>query len=355
MASEYITDIAPPAELTGYVRELVDGDLPFAALFPPRTVEDIEYELTNGDLRAAGEVARYRSWDTPAEIGRRPAIATIRGEIPPLAWGYRLNEKEYLQLERVRAGVGDRTDARIVDTIFNDAERAAHAVQNRITLAHGELLQTGVVSLTELGDPVAGNELLAQFAVPANQLGQTPAGADWTDHANSVPVTDLKGWETIHRANNGGQNPAAWGVSSEVMADLALNAQIRTLAGGTSGVTPGIIGDEQVRQVLRAAGVNAPIVVMFDVERPTMSSGTPARVVNARAVIGMSPGMGATPYGTPPASLTLARMGELRMTETPGIVAYATFGIDPAHAKTTAEGLALPILTDPNKLFVAEV
>src|SRR5688572_6584548 len=114
MANEYITDVVTPAELTGFVRELVDGDLPFAALFPPRLTEDIEYELTNGDLRAAGEVARYRSWDTPAEIGRRPAITTVRGEIPPLAWGYRLNEKEFLRLERVRAGIGDRTDLRVV-------------------------------------------------------------------------------------------------------------------------------------------------------------------------------------------------------------------------------------------------
>ena len=91
---EYITSVIDPAELTGYVREVVDGDLPFESLFPTVQTDDIEYELSIVDVTGAGEVARYRSWDTPAPIGRRPGLSVIRGEIPPLSWGYRLNEKD---------------------------------------------------------------------------------------------------------------------------------------------------------------------------------------------------------------------------------------------------------------------
>jgi hypothetical protein len=39
----------------------------------------------------------------------------------------------------------------------------------------------------------------------------------------------------------------------------------------------------------------------------------------------------------------------------PGIIAYQVGGIDPAWVKTTAEGLAIPVLRDPNALFVATV
>jgi hypothetical protein len=356
VATEYITDVVNPVELTGFVRELVDGDLPFGPLFPPLRTDDIEYELTNVDVSTAGEVARYRAWDTPARIGKRPGLSVIKGEIPPLAWGYRLNEKDVKRFDRLRAGVRERADQNVERVIFDDAERAGRAVQNRLTLAHGSILTTGAVELTELGSPETGNELVAEFAVPGAQMNVSPTGADWSDHAASVPVTDLKAWETIYRSNNGGRNPDAWGVSSEVMADLALNTQIKTLAGGTSGVTPGIVNDDTVAQVLRAAGVRAPILVMFDVERPTLTSGTPARVVGDRFVVGVRAGMGSTLYTEPPATSGLARAGAQQMASMePGIIAYQVGGIDPAWVKTTAEGLAIPILRDPNALFVAEV
>lgn len=356
MANEFITDVVSPVELTGFVRELVDGDLPFRTLFPAARVDDIEYELTNVDVSTAGEVARYRAWDTPALIGKRPGITIIQGEIPPLAWGYRLNEKELTRFDRLRASIAERSDQRVVDTIFNDAERAGRSVQNRLTLAHGDLLVDGALTLTELGSPETGNAVTATFAVPGAQLGVTPATVAWTDHAAAVPVTDLKAWEAIYRPNNGGRNPDAWGVSSEIMADLVLNAQIKSVASGTSGVTPGIIGPDQVNQVLRAMGVNAPIVVMFDVERPTLTSGTPARVVNNRKIVGLRAGMGATLYTQPPAVAGLVRSGAEQMASLePGIIAYQVGSIDPAWVKTTAEGLAIPVLRDPNALFVATV
>src|SRR5436190_13067772 len=119
MATEYITDVVDPVELTGYVRELVDGDLPFRALFPPLPTDDIEYELTNVDVSTSGEVARYRAWDTPAKIGKRPGLSVIKGEIPPLAWGYRLNEKDLTRFERLRQGIAEQSDQSLVNVIFD--------------------------------------------------------------------------------------------------------------------------------------------------------------------------------------------------------------------------------------------
>lgn len=357
MANEYITDVIDPVELTGYVRELVNGDLPFAALFPPLQVDDIEYELTNVDLSTSGEVARYRAWDAPAPIGKRPGIASITGELIPIAWGYRLNEKELQRFENLRANLGERADQSVFTTVYDDAGNAGKAVQNRITLAHGSILTTGIVDFADLGSPVTGNSLQAVFTVPANQLAVTPAGAAWTDHAASVPITDLKAWETIYRANNGGRNPDAWLMSSEAGADLVLNAQVRTL-GPVTGVVPSIITTDQAVQIIRAAGVQAPILIgaIMDTERATLSSSTPARVINNRKVIGVRAGMGSTLYTRPPAAAGLARSGAQQMaTLDPGIIAYQTGSINPAWVETTAEGLAVPVLRDPNALFVATV
>lgn len=351
---ELITELATPAELTGYVREETDGGLPFAGLFPVLEVPDVEYELTNANLVDVGEVARYRSWDAVPPIGKRPGVEIIGGEIPPLGWSYRLNEKDIARFERVRAGVADRFDQGVLDVLFNDAVRAARAVQNRITLAHGQLATTGVVILTELGNVDSASAVRATFAVPSTQMGVVPAGAVWSDHANSVPITDLKAWEAIYRTNNGGRNPDAWGISSEVMADLVFNTQVRTLAP-VMGVVPGIIGDATVAQVLRASGVNAPLVVMNDVERPALDGTGTARVIGNRFVIGVRAGMGSTLFGAAPSASMLAGNAQLEFRDAPGIVAFSQKSLRPPQIVTTAETVALPVLRDPKALFSASV
>jgi hypothetical protein len=354
MATEFITDVIDIPRLIGFIRELVDGQLPFAGMFPPRPVEDIEYELSQIDVSGAGQVARYRTWDTAPPLAKRPGFSIIGGEIPPLGRSIRLNEKDILRLQRLRAGVAAATDQQVVDVIFRDAENMANAVQNRLTLAHGDVLQTGMVTLTELGDVEAGSAVQANFNVPASHLNVVPAGAAWSDHANATPITDLKAWEAVYRPHNGGRNPDGWGVSSEIMADLAQSAQVRNLAPVT-GVVPGIVTDETVRQVLRAAGVNAPLVTTNDVERQTLAETGMARVIGNRKVIAMRGGMGATLYGLTANAATMAGNGTITFTDAPGIIAFVESSIRPAAIITTAEAVALPVLLDPNALFVATV
>jgi hypothetical protein len=81
MANEYITDVVNPVELTGFVRELVDGDLPYRALFPPLRTDDIEYELTNVDVstpvRSPGTARGTRP-----PIGKRPGPVDHPGRDP---------------------------------------------------------------------------------------------------------------------------------------------------------------------------------------------------------------------------------------------------------------------------------
>lgn len=356
--AEFITDVVTPAQLTGFVREEVNGGLPFQGIFPVQGVDDILFELTNVDLTGFNEVARYRSWDTVPPIGKRPGVTLIGGEIPPLAWAYRLNEEDIGRLGRVRQNLASRTDATVVDTIYNDARRAAQAVQNRLTLAHADLLQTGSVTLTELGQPVSGSALVATFAVPANQLGVVPAGALWTDRTNAVPITDLLAWEAVYAANNNDEYPEAWLISKAEALDLTLNAQVRNAAPWTRGISgstaPPILQLTDVGQVLTLAGVQAPIRVV-DIKRPPLAGGGRTAVLNARKVIGVKAGMGRTLYGVPPVISVMSGNATIQRNDAPGIVAYATSEIRPPEVITTAEAVSMPVLTDPAGLFVATV
>ena len=357
----FITDLASPAELTGFVREEATGGLPFAEFFPTQEVPDIMYELENVDLAGTNEVARYRSWDTVPPIGRRPGISIIGGEIPPLGWAYRLNEQDIGRMGRIRAGVGEASDQRVVDVLFNDARRATNAVQNRVTIAHADVLTTGTFKLTELGnvDPATG--LAATFNVPATQLNVVP-GVLWSDRTNSLPADNLLAWEEIYAANNGDAPPDAWFITKAVANDLIFNAQLRSqfpFSTGTGVGVPARIDQAAVQSVFTAMGVQAPIRVI-DVRRPALTGGARAKMIPDRFVIGAKAGMGKTLYGIAPIVSMLAADPQTRIeaSDAPGIVAYAmeSFGATQAPQVTTrAEGVVAPVLTDPNGLFVAQV
>ncbi|MCA1571912.1 MAG: major capsid protein [Chloroflexi bacterium] len=348
----YITDVVTPAQLTGYVREEVTGGLPFDELFPERQVDDIVYELENVDLTGFNEVARYRTWDTAPPIGRRPGIALIGGEIPPLGFGYRLNEQDLGRLGRVRNGIGERTDQRVVDTIYNDARRAANAVQNRITLTHGQLLSTGSVILSELGNVAANQGIQATFAVPANQLNVVPAVL-WSTRATSTPLDNLVDWETIYADNNNDVYPDEWWISRAAALDLRLSAQLRDHMDTVR--VPARITDADVAAILDEFGVQGRIRIV-DIRRPPLAGGGRQPVLPVRTVIGVRAGMGATLFGIPPIVNVMDGNARIDLREAPGLVAYAFDEIRPSPAAFTfCEGVALPVLTDSNGLFIAQV
>lgn len=378
---EFITDIIPPAQLTGTVQTITEGGLPFAAvppvlgaepvngpfvtasgllnLFPIQQVDDIEYEIENTDLTGAGEVARYRSWDAVPPIGKRPGIEIIGGNIVPLGWSYRLNEKDLKRYGRLRQALAtgttaDRADARVVDVLTGDAVRAAAAVQNRLTLAHADVLKNGSFTLTELGDPESGNALVATFPVPDNQ--KVTAGVLWSDLTNAVAINNLKAWEAVYAANNNGAVPDEWWIDSTQAAELVQHAKILNklvYAVGTSNATS-IPNIDVVNDILRVHGVQAPVRVV-NVQRPPLAGGAASNVLGGRKVIGVKAGMGRTLFSPPASTSLMPAAAQIEYQAAAGIIAYAQAQVTPAQVMTTAEALAVPVLSNPNALFIATV
>lgn len=340
--AEYITDVIDVPELIGYVREQRFEGLTLDAFLPNLDVDDIEYELRNIDAPNV-QVARYRAWDTAPPLGKRAGFSVIAGEIPNLGLTMRLNEREFKQLQRLRAGTPGAGN--LADTIWNDALQMVRAVQTRIELARGDLLTDGIVSINENGVNVTAN-----FNVPGAH--GVAAATPWSTTGTATPLTDLKAWLATYRSNNGGRNPDVLLTSSEVIGDLTLNAQIRNLAPVT-GIVPGIITEETVAAVFRAQGF--PPFVTYDTELPNLA-GTMARVINARKVIALRvDGLGTTLYGTTADAEAMAGNGVIEMRDAPGVIAFAQQQIRPAAAYTTGAGLALPVLRDPKAILIATV
>lgn len=354
--AEFITDVATPRQLTAAVQEAFTGSLPFEGLIPSQQTDNLRQQIATVDLSASAEVAKYRNWETVPDIGRRPGFTLEEYEIAPLGHSYRLNEEDLARLNSVRAGVGSTLDEAVISVIYGDALRAVEAVENRITLTHGELLQFGTVTLTELGNPAvpATNAIKVTFPVPANQLGVVPAIA-WSSAGTADPAANLAAWEAIYRANNRGRNPDAWGVSSEVLGDLQRNTKLAQLTYPNAVALPGVLTTEQVAQGLRIAGVNAPLVVTNDVERPRLDGNGYGRVIGNRRVIGLQAGMANTYFTTPPSAGMLTGNARLERTSAQGVIAYSQQEIRPPMVITTAEAVALPLLERPSALFSASV
>lgn len=331
-----ITDVIDVPEFIGYVRENATLEGPtLASILPPRDVDDLQYELQNMEA-VDYEVASYRAWDTPPPLGKRPDFSTIRGEIAPLGKSFTLNERELARFTALQRGLAGGS----ADDVYDDGVNAARSCQIRVEQGRADLLTDGVVTINE-----NGFKLTASFAVPGTHI--VTAAVPWSDRTNAVPITNFLAWQATYRPNNGGRNPDAWVVSSEVMGDLGLNAQLRNESPVT-GVIPRVIDNATIGQVLRARGV-APIFVFDGVINGVPTLGT-------RKVIAVRDGMGDVFYGVPPAAQILAAAGvRLERQEEPGIIAYVESEIRPARVITTAEAVALPVLRDPKALFVATV
>lgn len=370
MATEYITDVIDTPRLIGYVREQRFDNLLLDTVLPPLTVADIEYELTNL-TNTSVQVARYRSWDTAPPLGKRPGFAVVAGEIPPLGLSLRLGERQMVQLEAMRAGLRTEVPATSgpggsvftpypelagsgrpnvsdpVEVIFNDGLQVVRAVQNRLEIARGDLLTDGTVTISE-----GGLTLSADFGVPGAHI--VTAGVLWSNSATAVPITDLKAWLATYRQNNQGRNPDYFITSTAVVNDLTLNAQIRDLAP-VMGVVPSIVTDVTVQQVLAAAVPGMPPIVTYDTELPTATSDTFTRVISDRKFIAVREGIGNTMYGMTADAAQLAGQGVIDFADAPGVIAYVERQQRPAAVYTTGSGIGLPILRDPNALFVATV
>jgi hypothetical protein len=342
MATEYVSGVIDYPDLIGYVRDnaILEGPTLLGGLVPELEVEDLVFELNN---RVANFIntAKYRAWDTAPPLGKRAGMTTLRGEIAPLGLSMTLNERELKNFQAFLRG--DPTGT--LDDIYDDAFATGIACRVRFEAAIADMLQDGVVTINENGLIVA-----ADFGVPGTHL--VTAGTLWSDRTNSTPLTNLLAWEVIYRADNGGRNPDAWVVSSEVLGDLMFNAQIRSY-NADNATTPAVVTLDGVANAMRLAGVRAPLAV-FDGMIPN-ASGVATPTLPVRSVIGVRQGFANLAYGTTPSAQLMATNGDIDHREAAGIVCYVEQEIRPARVITTSEAVGLPILRDPNALFRATV
>lgn len=347
-----IYDLIEPQTLQGFARNLAYPDLVLDGWLPNFQINDIEFRfdrqvLGSGSVLYDEDVATYRAFDTEAPIAGRKGTElsfltppTVRGQIPPLSRKIRLGEEERLRMDALRTG-----DKRpIIDQIFNDVGRLTRSIQARLELARGQALVTGAVTIAENG--VAGS---IDFGVPASNFVVAPIV--WTD-PDALVVDDLLGWMQIYTDLNG-QAPVHFVTSTRIINGLLRNNQIRNLAGGLAPI-PNIVTPATVNAVLSAYGLPTPEV--YDTQLKV--DGVAQRVIPDDKVLFLPAKgnqLGRTFYGVTAEALELQSEGKIVSRQAPGIVAVVEKTFDPVATWTKVAALAIPVMTAPSLLMVADV
>lgn len=343
-----VDDYIEPAVLTGFVREVpYPANLVLNQYLPDRNIGDIEAAFDQ--VTRTNRAAQFRAWDTETPIGQRDTFQRSKVKLPPLGQKTPIGEYERLTLERIRTG-GDNRDG-YVQAIYDDAELNTRAVLYRMELARGDVLSDGKFTLT--GEN--GLTIEADFGVPAENL--VTAATVWSDHADASPLTDLKAWVEAYLDLNG-ERPATMLTSTQVLNNLLLSQEIRELFYRGDQLTggPNLLTMAQLNTVLTAYGL--PAIETYDTKVEV--DGVNTRVIAQDKLI-MLPAerasLGFTAWGITAEALELAagQNPSLAFQDLPGLVGVVLKEGDPVRVWTKVGAVGMPMITNPRKLFVADV
>ena|SRR5919205_46747 len=347
MAIFFDAEVTPDA-LTAFVRELpTSDDLAFYNAIGTRFLEDHEVDFS--ELVHTNRTASFRTWDGNFPTIGRDSASSSRMTLMPLGvQSAALGEYERLQLQFARTGGTNR--AALANAIYNDAENLTAAIYNRLELAWGDVLTDGILTIRENG--IAGQAGVADYGVdPSHKVNAATA---WSDPAAKI-LDDLIAWTEAYEAEGVGA-PGAIRMKMKTFRLLARNTQLIGLVNGTTGVRARITLDE-VRDILNAEGL-PPVVILpdtsFDVE------GVATKVLPDNIVL-LTPAnlsdLGYTALGVSVSALELVRSTQSDMTfqGAAGLVGIVEKVGPPYRQYTFVDATALPILTQPRKLFIARV
>lgn len=337
-----IYDVIDPVELTGYARDVPEPpEYGLSPLLPPRVIPDIEYDFKT--TTRSNRAARYRAWDAETPIGKRDGFATTKGAIPPLGEKRVIGEYERIQLERARGA----NDGRLVENIYDDTDANILAVRARLELARGDVLSDGKFTL----DGENGLTIEVDFLIPETNF-VNPAVV-WSDHANAKVLSDMLAWTVAATKANRGARPAAGYTDSETIGHVQRNLELRNIAGTVNGV-PNIVNQANVDAVF--AAYNLPPLRPMEHSILDGETDEEVSVLPAGTIIFLpATPVGRTVFGITAEALELVEARRLAFADAPGLVAVTLKEGDPVRIWSKGGGTAMPVLENPDGVFVAEV
>jgi len=337
-----IYDVIDPVELTGYSRDIPEPpEYGLSPLLPPREIPDIEYDFKTSTR--SNRAARYRAWDAETPIGKRDGFSTTRGKLPPLGEKRVIGEYERIQLERARGADGSQ----LVTNIYDDTDANVLAVRARLELARGDVLSDGKFTL----DGENGLTIEVDYLIPGTNF--VSAAIAWSDHANAKVLSDMLAWTKAATVANRGARPVAGYTDSETIGHVQRNAELRDIAGTVNGV-PNIVSQSNVDAVFAAHNLPPLRPMEHSILDGETDEAVPVLPPGTIVFLPATP-VGRTVFGITAEALELVEAKRLRFEDAPGIVAVTQREGDPVRVWSKAGATAMPVLENPDGVFVADV
>lgn len=341
-----VYDLVDPAELISYVRQYDNEVLreenqdSLEEYLPNTLTDDLEFKVRKS-AREAGDIADFRAWDTPARMTGRPGVKFIRGSLGPVSRQIPLSEEEFL---RVRSLLRDNNDP-IIDQIYADSENMIRAVQDRLELARGDIINDGKLTIAE-------NGLVLEANWGRDASMSVAAGTVWTTTATATPLSNLLAWVQAYRDLNG-TDPGEILMSKVRIANLALNAEMRDYASANA-TTPTRLNRATIDAVFANEGL--PPIRLYD--RFVRRDGAIVRILPQNKVFLMPPSgdrAGVTFYGPTAEAIKFAGKGLIDLQDAPGVVALVTETEHPVQTFTVGTAIAMPVMPNANLILDATV
>lgn len=344
-------ELFDPAEMTGFVRELLYNDYQLQGWFPQVERQAIDYAF-NRATRRREEIASFRGFDTPAQIGDRPGVARVHGEIPPMSKKLPITEWERLNLARQQGST--IADTELLALAYEDATLLADSIQARLEYARGTVLTSGQVTfVTDTGF----TGVVVDYNDPAfGSVTKTTVANLWSDFTNADPISDLIAATQAWVIRNRGRQPGAVLITLQDLNNVVRCTKVRTLAS-VGGTIPSILTVSALNQLLEAYSV--PPFVQYNCLVNVPGSGDTFVLPHGKAVMVPLPGdtvqFGETTMGVTAEALELIGKGYLTIDTAPGLVGVGHTEYDPVTKWTKVSALGLPVLKNPNLITVMTV
>lgn len=296
-------------------------------------------------------MAQFHGFDTEAQKTFRVPVDTHNIEKGLIK--VKINQSERLR-ELMRSGV--QGEQAIYDYVMNDGMRLAEQVVTRTKVAKNELLATGKVTIKE-----NDLDLTVDYGVPSGNLNKT---IDLGNGATKDLPTQLQ--ELVDDATDAGVTLTGMVLSRKNVTKMRQNAQIQKAINGSASV--GVLVRESALRAYLSEEYGLDNIITNDLTYAVPNGydavGRPL-VIQKRyypqdkisfIATNQNGKMGVGLWGNPP-EVDAARVFD--QSGNSGVSPYifiTQWGeTDPAVLWTKASGLFMPILYNPNSLYVATV
>lgn len=294
-------------------------------------------------------MAQFHGFDTEAKTTFRVPIDSYNIEKGLIK--VKINQSERLRALKDRGVVGD--DA-LYEYVLNDGIRLADQVVTRTKVAKNELMATGKVSIKE-----NNLDLTVDYGVPAGNIGLSMNVNSAADVAGQIQ-------DIIDRATDVGVTITGMLLSKKVLSKIRKNANLQTAINGNIGAGALISNSALSAYLNEEFGISQIITndLTYGADASIDTSTGRPSITQARyypqnkiTFFATNPGgkIGTGLWGNPPE----VDMGQFYPVSGSAVSPYVFISQkmewDPAVLWTKASGLFMPVLYNPNSLFIADV